>query len=154
MILGVGCLSILCITALVVGGYAYYQNLTTGVPAALEPIIIEVSATPEIVPTVTQSIPSPVPTPTDSGLTLTGDQRLDDHSLYDDFSSDALMWPVFDDGKTIIKHECEAYGFQIAEPDHIDWAYFPVDFIPYEIWFDVQGSSGRQDGTFGVFCQY
>ena len=29
-----------------------------------------------------------------------------------------------------------------------------MDFIPYEIWFDVQGLPGRQDGTFGVFCQY
>jgi hypothetical protein len=29
-----------------------------------------------------------------------------------------------------------------------------VDFSPYEIWFDVQGLPGLQDGTFGVFCQF
>jgi hypothetical protein len=113
-----------------------------------------VSATQKILPTATLTVPSPAPVPTDSGPTLTGEQRLDDHSLYDDFSSDALMWPVFDDGKTILKYESEAYSFQITEPEYIDWAYFPVNFTPYEIWFDVQGLPGQQDGTFGVFCQY
>jgi hypothetical protein len=102
----------------------------------------------------TTPVPSPIAKPTDSGPTLTGDQRLDDHSLYDDFSSDALGWPIFDDGKTILKYENEAYSLQINESDYIDWSYFPVDFIPYEIWFDVQGLPGQQDGTFGVFCQY
>ena len=155
VILGVGCLGVVCMAALAVGGYAYFQNLTPGgEPAAPVQIIVEVSATPEIMPTATLSAPSPAPVPTQSGLTLTGNQHLDDHSLYDDFSSDALGWPLFDDGKTILKYENEAYSFQIAEPEYIDWAYFPVDFIPYEIWFDVQGLPGRQDGTFGVFCQY
>jgi hypothetical protein len=79
---------------------------------------------------------------------------VDDHSLYDDFSSDALGWPVYNHNTTILKYEDEAYSFQIAEPEYIDWAYLPVNFVPYEIWFDVQGLSGPQDGTFGVFCQY
>ncbi len=154
LILSIGCLGMICIAVVGVGGYAYFQNRTIGESAAPVPIITEVSATPQILPTATLAAPSPAPVPTDSGLTLTGEQRLDDHSLYDDFSSDALGWPVFDDGKTIIQYENEAYSFQIAELDSADWAYFPVDFVPYEIWFDVQGLPGRQDGTFGVFCQF
>jgi len=149
-----GCLGLLCLAVIGVGGYIYFQNQMTAGPVAPEQVIIEMSATPETLPTATLSAPTPASAPTDSGPTLTGNQHLDEYSLYDDFSSEALMWPVFDDGKTILKYENEAYSFQIVEPDYIDWAYFPVDFIPYEIWFDVQGLPGQQDGTFGVFCQY
>ena len=119
-----------------------------------EPAVTLVYVTPTNLPEPTQPAPPPAPAPTDSGPALTGNQRLDEYSLYDDFSSEALMWPLFDDGKTILKYENGAYSFQIAEPDYIDWAYLPVDFIPYEIWFNVQGLAGEQDGTFGVFCQY
>ncbi|MBN1453662.1 MAG: hypothetical protein JW963_21785 [Anaerolineales bacterium] len=155
VILGVGCVGVLCIGVLVVGGgAAYFLIQETAIPSVPEPVV---TVPVEILePT---GIPAPVIEPTldestNSGPTLTGDQRLDEHSLYDDFSSDALGWPLFDDGKTILKYENQAYSFQIAEPDYEDWAYFPVDFIPYEIWFDVQGLPGQQDGTFGVFCQY
>ena len=55
---------------------------------------------------------------------------------------------------TILKYENQAYSLQILEPDYYDWVFFPGDFIPYEIWFDAQGPSGQQDGTFGVFCQF
>ena len=155
VILGVGCLGVLCLTAAGVGAYVYFQNPISGTgPVAPSPIIVEVSATPHISSTATPAAPSPASTSTDSGPTLTGDQRRDDHSLYDDFSSEALGWPIFDDGKTIIQYENGAYSFQIAEPEYIDWGYFPVDFTPYEIRFDVQGLPGQQEGTFGVFCQY
>ena len=159
VILGIGCVAVLCIGVLVVGGGTAFfitrKSASTSVP---EPLITIVFATPTIVPETTVA-PSPIiePTPVEpiiSGDFLTGNQRLDDNSIFDDFSSDALGWPLFDDGKTILKYENQAYSFQIAEPDYIDWAYFPVDFIPYEIWFDVQGFPGQQDGTFGVFCQY
>jgi hypothetical protein len=111
----------------------------------------------ETIPEATQPKPTPGPTepePTSPGPPLTGDQRLDEYSMFDDFSSDALGWPVYDDGTTIIQYENQAYSFQITEPDYYDWAYFPVSFIPYEIRFEVQGLEGPQDGTFGVFCQY
>jgi len=153
VILGVGCVSVLCVVVLVAGGGAFFltkRSVSPSVPVVVTQVIV----TEENLPVATLAAPSPAPEPTDSGLSLTGDQYVDDHSLYDDFSSDALMWPVFDDGKTIIKFEDEAYSFQIAEPEYIDWAYFPVDFTPYEIWFDVRGLPGQQDGTFGVFCQY
>ena len=112
LILSIGCLGMICLAVVGVVGYAYFQNRTIGEPAAPVPIIIEVSATTQILPTATLAAPSPAPAPTDSGLTLTGEQRLDDHSFYDDFSSDALGWPVFDDGKTIIRYENEAYRLQ------------------------------------------
>jgi hypothetical protein len=135
-----------------VGGYAYFQNLIPGgEPAAPLPVATQVIVTQGGLPTATPAS-APAPTPTELNLTLTGDQHIDDHSLYDDFSSEALLWPIFDDGKTILKYENDAYSFQIREQDYYDWAYFPVDFIPFEIRFDVQGPEGSQDGTFGVFC--
>ena len=53
-----------------------------------------------------------------------------------------------------LKYENEVYYFQITTADYYDWAFIPVDFIPYEMEFDVQGPPGLQDGTFGVYCQY
>ena len=160
VILGGGCLGILCIGILVVGGgAAFFITEQSASPYEPEPVVTVVIVSPTslpepTLPEPTQPAPTPVSTPTESGPSLTGEQSLTDHSLYDDFSSDALGWPVYDDGKTIIKYENDAYSIQIAEPEYIDWVYFPVDFIPYEIWFDVQGLPGLQDGTFGVFCQY
>jgi hypothetical protein len=155
VILGAGCVGVLCVGFLVIGGgAAFFLTQRSASPSMPEPVVTVQVVTPEILPTATLAAPSSAPVPTDSGPALTGDQRVDNHSLFDDFSSDALDWPVFDDGKTIIQYENEAYSFQIAEADYVDWAYFPVDFVPYEIWFDTQGLPGQQDGTFGVFCQY
>jgi hypothetical protein len=155
VILGVGCVAVLCVGILVIGGgAAFFLTQRSASPSMPEPVVTVQVVTPEVLPTATLTVPSPAPVPTDSGPMLTGEQHLDDHSLYDDFSSDALGWPVFDDGRTILKYENEVYSFQITEPEYIDWAYFPVNFIPYEIWFDVQGLPGQQDGTFGIFCQY
>ena len=155
VILGVGCVGILCVGFLVIGGgAAFFLTQSTESPSVPEPVVTVQVLPLETLPEPTRTVPPPATVPADSDLPLTGEQRQDDHSIYDDFSSDALDWPVYDDGKTIIKYENEAYSFQIAEPEYIDWAYFPVDFIPYEIWFDVQGPPGQQDGTFGVFCQY
>jgi hypothetical protein len=159
VILGVGCVGVLCLGVLVVGSGAFFLTQRSASPSLPGPVatvevIVEMSATPEILPEATQTVPPSATAQSDSSPTLTGDQRLDDHSLFDDFSSEALGWPIYDDGKTILKYESGAYSFQIAEPETIDWAYFPVNFIPYEIWFDVQGLPGQQDGSFGVFCQY
>ena len=162
VILGVGCVGVLCIGVLVVGGGAAFfltqRTVSSSVPEAVITVPVEVLE-PTLAPTPIVEPPLVEPTVVERteqngpDTSLTGEQRRDDHSLYDDFSSDALGWPIFDDGKTIIQYENEAYSFQIKEPDYEDWAYLPVDFVPYEIWFDVQGLAGRQDGTFGVFCQ-
>jgi hypothetical protein len=159
VILGAGCVAVLCIGILVVGGGVAFiltqRTASSSVPEPVNTVPVEVleptvATAPVIKPTFVEST---AVEPTMPSMSLTGEQRLDDHSLFDDFSSDALGWPIFDDGKTIIKYENETYSFQIKEPDYEAWAYIPVDFIPYEIWFDVQGLAGQQDGTFGVFCQ-
>lgn len=168
VLVGVGCVGVICVGVLVVGGgAAVFLTQRTVSPSIPEPVITaEIEppaglAEPTEIPTLAPSpveeptVDEPLPVePTAPGASMTGNQRLDEYSLFDDFSSDALGWPIYDDGMTILKYEKEAYSFQIAEPDYFDWAYFPVDFIPYEIWFDVQGPPGEQDGTFGVFCQF
>jgi len=155
VILGVGCLGILCIGILVVGGgAAYFLAQETAIPSVPEPMF---TVPVEVLEPTVVLIPIIEPTsvdPSTFGPTLTGNQSLDIQSFFDDFSSEALGWSVFDDGVTILKYEDQAYSFQITEPDYYDWAYIPADFVPYEIWFDVQGTSGAQDGTFGVFCQF
>jgi hypothetical protein len=155
VILGVGCVGILCIGILLVGGGAtLFLTQRTTSPSVSEPVFTVPAEVPDNLTEPTQIVPPPATAQTDSGQTLPNEQHLDDHSLYDDFSSDTLGWPIFDDGKTILKYENQAYSIQITEPEYYDWAYFPIDFIPYEIWFDVQGLAGPQDGTFGVFCQF
>jgi hypothetical protein len=154
LFLGGGCLALLCLAVVGAGGFIYMRNAATGGAAAPPPAVTQVVVTEESLPAAPPPTSKPAPVPTNSSVPLTGDQRLDEHSLFDDFSSEALFWPIYDDGKTILKYENEAYSFQIAEPEYIDWAYIPVDFIPYEIGFDVQGPPGQQDGTFGVFCQF
>ncbi|TAK14083.1 MAG: hypothetical protein EPO32_03195 [Anaerolineae bacterium] len=89
------------------------------------------------------------------GQPLSGSQYIDDYRFVDDFSSEALGWPVFDDGVTILGYEPdETYSIQITRPDFLDWAYVPADFIVYEISFDVWAAPGNNDGTFGVMCQF
>jgi len=99
-----------------------------------------------------QALPPTAVLPT--ALPSTGPQFRDAHMIKDDFSSEALGWPLFDDGKTILKYENNSYSFQIKEPDLFDWAYLPIDFSPSEISFDVVSPQSLQDGTFGVFCNF
>jgi hypothetical protein len=111
----VGCESVICIGVLVVGrGAALFLRS----PRTASPIWKNTT-----------------------GSTPTVGQHLDDYSLFDDFSSDELGWPRYDDGTTRLAYEDEAYGFQITEPDYYDWAYFPVEFFPDEIRFDVRSAS-------------
>lgn len=80
-------------------------------------------------------------------------QISEDTYLYDDFSSDALGWAVANDDLSILKYENGMYSFQILKADETDWVYPPIEFQATDIWFDVQGLPGDQNGTFGVFCQ-
>lgn len=167
VILGLGCVVVLCVGALGVGGFAYYYYQKASVPPSPEvvspflqvPTNQPIPINPPVVSGPTSSvIPEPPvfvnPEPTSSGPALTGNQKLDESYLYDDFSSEALGWPVYDDGKTIMKYENGQYGLHVIEPDYYDWAFVPVDFAPYEISFDAQGMTGQQNGTFGVFCHF
>ena len=148
VILGVGCAGVICIGAIVLvgGGVVYTWMQDQEIPSTPEPVMTDVKATPAI-----EAALQPTQL---AGPVLTGKQQLEEFALFDDFSSDALGWPIYDDGKTIMQYENGMYSIQITEPAYIDWAYFPAKFAPYEIQFDVQGSPGEQDGTFGVLCQY
>jgi hypothetical protein len=124
------------------------QPTATQVPPQATPTAIQPPA-PSPEPADTQP-----PAPTLEPATTSGSQSRDDHSLVDDFSTTALGWPVYDDGQTILQYENGAYSFQVKEPGLYDWAYFPVDFYPSEISFDVSSPQAAQDGTFGIFCHY
>ena len=164
---GIGCgllLICLCLGA-AVGGFYLYQNQTFNdtldIAVPTLDIDIEMPTMEVVIPTIEVEAPNmpaateaPAATPTDSGPTLTGNQTITASYMFDDFSSDALMWPIFDDGVTILKYENDAYSFQITEPEYIDWAYVPVEFSPTYIKFDIWGPPGDQNGSVGVFCQY
>ena len=155
VLLGVGCVAILCVGVLVVGGGAAFfitQRSSSTAETQSTPLtpvqIIEATERPSPIsePTrfepTTAAPPTSAPTrvePTTAAPGLTGSQVLEEYYLFDDFSSDALGWPTHDDGKTVLKYEDQAYSFQILEPDYYDWVYIPVDFSPPEIWFDIQG---------------
>jgi hypothetical protein len=159
IVLAVAGICALCTAVVLIAGifFSFTRSTSPSNPIVALNTLPPVSTFPAS-PTSFPVIPEPTnainPEPTSSGLTLTGNQQLRDFYLYDDFSSEALDWPVYDDGVTIIKYENGQYSFQIAEPDTYDWAYVPLDFSPTDIWFDVQGMNGPQDGTMGVFCQF
>jgi len=170
VVVGVGCGSLVCLGVLAAGGTALFlanRSSDSSVPTPIEIVTTTTALEPTTSPTPTgepateepTSQPSVTsePTQTDPTATQPGmsdGQYRDEFSLIDDFSTDALGWPVFDDGKTILKYENQAYSFQVTEADYYDWSYFPIEFNPNEIWFDVQGLEGLQEGTFGVFCQF
>jgi hypothetical protein len=170
---GIGCIALVCICGTLIGAFFVFQrtassflfstDLQTYIPDDFlgeigTPDIpqIEIPTLPPIELPTLPAIEDLVPTLELFGTDpdLTGNQYLDDSTLIDDFSSQALEWPVFDDGLTILQYENQAYSFQITEPDYYDWAYAPTPFYPSYIMFDVWGLPGEQDGTFGVFCQY
>ena len=83
----------------------------------------------------------------------TGQQVSGDY-FFDDFSTEAEGWLIFDNGSTILKYEGGQYSLQVTEPGYVDWTYAPIDFYASRINFNLQGLPGPQNGTFGVFCQY
>jgi len=176
VLLVVGALGIECIGVLVVGGgaaYFFWQQPASVSPTAEVAVVIPVeeqqptsttiatqqpssTSLPALQPTEAAPLINPTPTNVQAVpvADLTGDQQLDDHLLFDDFSSTALGWPIYDNGNILLTYADQAYRFQIIQPDYYDWAFFPVEFIPYEISFDAQGPAGDQDGTFGLFCHF
>lgn len=174
---GVGCgVLALCLCLGLAGGYFLLQRQVVDIPFNSNDVIATMEIDIPTLPPVQVSTLPPEPTkepattfeptptteilPTEtaateaSGSGLTGSQSISDTSLFDDFSSEALGWPIFDDGSTIMQYENDAYSIQIVPTQYIDWAYVPVEFSPNYIKFDVWGLPGEQNGTFGVFCQY
>ena len=156
IVLAVGCACVVCVGVLGLGGAVYYFQLTSEPPAPefVSPIPPIDTEQPTIAPDAQEPTPSATAGAPASGPNLTGGQEAGEYRIFDDFSSDALGWPVFDDGKTIMKYEDGQYSIQIKEPDYVDWAYMPVDFSPFEFWFNMKSDAGPQNGTVGVFCQY
>jgi hypothetical protein len=106
------------------------------------------TATP--VPTETE-IPSPTPT---SGPALTGDQYLDDHTIVDDFTSDALGWTVEATDVTEIGYENEAYYMLVTDAHYWGISWLPVEFTPRVVEFDARIVKGYPGGEYGVICNY
>ena len=132
----------------------FMSNPTVSEPTL--PLSVTETSLPTLEPTPTTTLTevlSPSSTAT-TELGLTGGQYLDETYLLDDFSSDALGWTVYDDGVTITKYEEDAFSIQVKQQNTFDWVYLPVEFVPYEMNFDVRGFNGPQDGTFGVLCQF
>ena len=157
VVLGIGCACLLCVGVLGVGGVAYsYLQIASEppLPEFVSPVLPTYTEQPTIIPDISEPTPSAAVEPTASGPALTGSQEATEYRLYDDFSSDALGWSVFDDGKTIMKYEDGQYSIQIKEAEYFDWAFMPVGFSPFEIRFDIKGVDGPQNGTAGVFCHF
>jgi hypothetical protein len=120
--------------------------IITDEPAEAVPPTITPTEQPVDVPEPTAELSSP-------DKPLTGAQYLTEHGFVDDFSSDALGWPVKDDGVTVLRYENEAYRFILQEKRGFEAVYLPVEFHPKDILFDIQGPSNAHEGTFGVICQ-
>ena len=109
---------------------------------------VQITATPGVAPTQTSQAPG--------GQTggLTGRQALDDHRLFDDFSSKALGWPEGEEDGTVTKYENGGYSLQVLTPDDLGLVFLPAAFNPSEIAFDVTPTGVLESGTVGVMCQY
>lgn len=101
----------------------------------------------------TGEVPEPTAQLASPDEPLTGGQHLTDNGFVDDFSSDAMGWQVKDDGVTILRYENAAYRLIMQEKRGFDFVYFPVEFHPKEILFDIQAPYNAHEGTFGVICQ-
>lgn len=151
ILLGLALLCVLCVGAVLIGGAGLYVLQSPPAEVPLPTVALPTEIPP---PTTMPPVPQATDAPPMESSPLTGAQEKGENYLFDDFSTDALGWPEFNDGTTIIRYEDMQYSIQITEPDYYDWAFIPVDFKPLEISFDVVGLPGAQNGTFGVFCQH
>lgn len=157
-----------CLTA-IAGAAMYYIGGETDFSRILEENPVEeliepeytlpqAEVTEEVLEEATPEETEPeIPTESDETepvVELTGQQELSDYYFFDDLSSNAFDWYQYDDGSTIFLLEDETYTIQIKDPEGFDWVYFPVDFYPHEMSFDVRSLDADDDGTFGVFCNY
>jgi hypothetical protein len=84
---------------------------------------------------------------------LTGQQQLSDTSFFDDFSSDALDWPVDDLPEAQYGYSSGGYSMLVKIPDYTRLVRAPVlDLTHLE--FDAQVVQGAENGLFGVACFY
>lgn len=177
VIIGVVVVCLLCVVVVLVAGIGKKildgQNLLGGETPGVTTVVVEAAtATPvpdRFDPTATAEEPAAEPTaeeapaadatatpPTEDGETGGAGSGLviEDGLLQDDFSTDEAGWPTAKDANIDLGVRDGAYYFQILTPDYYDWAYFPVDFNPQQVSFDVTNLQDPPDGNFGLFCQF
>jgi len=93
--------------------------------------------------------PTAVPSPA-----LTGQQRLDDNSLFDDFSSDALGWSQRNNETAETGYENEQYFIRVKQPTNWVMSKVPGDFPHTVIEFDAAVADGSVAGMYGVICHF
>jgi hypothetical protein len=104
--------------------------------------------TAQATPTKEPDTPAPTAAPS-----LTGDQYLDESTMWDDFSSKAFGWSEKTDGDGGRTYVDDAYVIYDRVGIYIV-SDVPVDFTPTSIDFEAALDVGLQDGEYGVICHY
>ncbi len=100
-------------------------------------------------PTAPAPPPAAVPSPA-----LTGKQRLDDHALFDDFSSGALGWSQRNNESAETGYENEQYFIRVKQATYWVMSKVPGEFPQTVIEFDAAVAPGSAGGMYGVICHY
>lgn len=173
ILLGVGgCLTILCIGLLVVGGIILFisrspEQVTRALPGNPTQLVVPTNPTsptslprPTQKPAATQAQIRPtqvsVPAPTQAALVWPADigQQLTDNTFSDDFSSSRFDWADREDDIRFWGIQDGHYFMHLKIPDHTIWAYLPVDIPLTTLEFDAAVLPGAEQGAYGVFCYY
>ncbi len=158
MPVAIGCVVILCLCVLVIGGTYFlardtFNDLMEQVTGQTDPggLLTDPGNDPSTDPGTDSGTDPGTDSSTDPG---TGFTDATEAGFFDDFSNPNSGWSEFNDGSTIIQYENGAYSIELIPADYIDWTYVPVNFFPTSIQFDVRGMPGQQNGTLGVNCNY
>jgi len=106
--------------------------------------VLEPTPEPVIEPT-----PEPAPQPA-----LTGEQRLEEGTVFDDFSSTALGWSIRDNEAATTGYESGGYALLVKQPTYWVMSKTAGDFAPMGMEFDATVTPGSSGGMYGVICHY
>lgn len=84
---------------------------------------------------------------------LTGKQQLSQTQFFDDFSSDALEWPVMNDENFSCGYQNGGYYIEVKNPDYRQVIFSPVESLTH-LEFTAEVFEGSDNGGFGVACYY
>jgi hypothetical protein len=177
--LGIGCLGVLCLVAMIVLGVYVVQQQYGSFEKFLEqegfvetqPTVLETTAPLAVIKTPTRSLGNVLPTapievqPTqgenpfaqktpEQPTAIPVGQERSDTLVTDDFSSNQFDWDESGDEISENGFLDGAYYIRILEPEYLSWAFVPVDFSATQIEFDFWVSEGSVDGAVGVVCFY
>ncbi len=159
----IGCAVILVCLCVVGGGVWYFMfrsgEETSFISSNSEEVVL--TELPLNVPAPTQQIQeeappanTQAPEPTEQVFNGTGQQTVQEHYYFDDFSSDYFDWPLIENEGMLTQYKDEAYSFYITTADYFDWIYVPAPQIPNAIEFDAWSATEDVGGAWGVVCQY